>query len=151
MQIKNTDPSIVIEDLKPVMIKDDVVNKNRLIPNSSINLKDILKKDEKETQSKTSAPVIDKIDIKSRANESTKETKIFNPFIDNKTESPANKPTLTVTSQSDIKIKTNKPPKELLGIISFADRDNKAIQSNPVNPVVKNPDTRSEQTRHQKN
>ena len=140
LQIKNTDPSIVIEDLKPVMIKDDVVNKNKLIPNSSINLKDILKKDEKETLSKSSAPVIDKIDIKSTANESTKETKIFNPFIDNKIESPPNKSTLTVTSQSDIKIKTNEPPKELRKIISFVDRDNKAIQSKPVNPVVKEPD-----------
>ena len=126
LQIKNTDPSIVIEDPRPEMVKDDVVNKNRLIPNSSINLKDILKKDEKETQSKT--------------NESHKETKIFNPFIDNKIGSPPNKPASTVTSQSDIKIKTNKPPKELLGIISFADKDNKAIQSKPVDPVVKESD-----------
>ena len=143
LQIKNTDPSIVIEDPRPEMVKDDVVNKNRLIPNSSINLKDILKKDEKETQSKTSAPVADKIDIKSSANESAKETKIFNPFIDNKIGSSPNKQTLTVTRQSDIKIKTNKPPKELLGIISFADKDNKAVQSNPVNPVVKKPDTKT--------
>ena len=65
------------------MVKETAVTKNRLIPNSSINLKDFLKKDEsisrvkgndntnvkdgKEIEDKHTEPGIDKSDIKSNS------------------------------------------------------------------------------------
>ena len=156
LQIKNDDPLIVIEDPRPVMVRDDAVIKNRLIPNSSINLKELLNKDEsklkvkenesigvkdeKEIQSKPASVFIDKANIKSDINESTKETKIFNPFLDNKNGNSQNKSNETVTSQSDIKIKTNEPSKELRKILSFVEKDDKVIQPKPVVPVVEKPD-----------
>lgn len=44
LQIENDDPLIIIEETKPIMVKDNATVNNKLIPNSSINLKEIFKK-----------------------------------------------------------------------------------------------------------
>ena len=156
LQIKNTDPSPIIECSRPVMVKDISVTKNRLIPNSSINLKDFLKKeesipgvkekenintkDEKEIVSKSTVPGINKSGIKTITSEPPKDIKITNPFIDNIRGNFQNKSAATIPGQSDIKIKTNETPKQAERIIPSTEKDEKVIQSKPVIPVNKNSD-----------
>jgi protein TonB len=155
VQIKNTDPSIVIKDTKPLMVKDTVVTKNRLIPNSSINLKDFLKKEEsipgvkrndnlnakdgKEIENKP-VPGINKSDVTTKTNEPPKEIKVVNPFIDNIRDNLQNKSAETIKSQPDVKIKTNVAPKEEERIISSTVKDEKVIQSKSVIPINEDSD-----------
>ena len=111
LDIENDDPSIIIEEPKPVKVKEDVVIKSRLIPNSSINLKEIFRKDEKPSISKENNPVTAKL-------EKIVEEKAVVPVVE----------------KPEIKIKTNEPPKEFRRNI-FVDK-NEIVKTN--NPVLTN-------------
>ena len=115
LQIKNDDPSILIEESKPVIAKEEVVVKNRLIPNSSINLKELFKKEERPVVNKLITPV-----------RSIDEKKILE------------KPVAPIVDKSDIKIKTNEPPKEFRSSV-FVDKNEKSLLNKPAAPAaVKN-------------
>jgi RNA polymerase sigma factor (sigma-70 family) len=108
VEIENDDPSIIIEEPKQVVVKEEVVIKNRLIPNSSINLKEIFRKDEKSVNTPNTSTVNAKID---KVNEE--------------------KPIAPVIEKPEIKIKTNEPPKELRRSSFFVDKDSKNVSNNP--------------------
>lgn len=115
LQIKNDDPSIVIEESKPAIAKEEVAVKNRLIPNSSINLKELFKKEERPVVNKLITPV-----------RSIDEKKILE------------KPVAPIVDKSDIKIKTNEPPKEFRSSV-FVDKNEKSLLNKPAAPTaVKN-------------
>jgi len=156
LQIENDDPLIIIEETKPIMVKDNATVNNKLIPNSSINLKEIFKKEDKTSdknennqvnakteniiQTKSVTPAIENQDIKPKTNE------VIN--VIQKTASVAtkeenvipNKPAMPVVANSDIKFKTNEPPKEFRRSNIFVDREEKAVQQKPVAPVVEKSD-----------
>ncbi len=56
VKIENNDPSIIIEEPKQVKVQENLAAKSRLIPNSSINLKEIFKKDNKPQVNKDNTP-----------------------------------------------------------------------------------------------
>ena len=114
--IENDDPSIIIEEPKPIQVKEEVVNKNRLIPNSSINLKEIFRKDEKPSNGREQNPTNAKVGK-----------------VDEE------KPVAPAIEKPDIKIKTNEPPKEFRNSSVFVDKDAKNLQNNTT--VINNPAT----------
>ncbi len=122
MGIENDDPSIIIEEPKSVKDKEDVVIKNRLIPNSSINLKEIFRKDEKPLVSKLNNPVTAKLE------------KIIEE-----------KPVVPVIEKPEIKIKTNEPPKEFRRNV-FVDRNETVKPNNPVLANNNNSETLNKQS-----
>ncbi|MDP2363689.1 MAG: TonB family protein, partial [Ignavibacteria bacterium] len=151
LKIKNDSP-IVIEEARPLMVKDAVPFKSRLIPNSSINVKDFLKKDEsisrvkeidninakdlKDVQSKPGEPVTNKTEIKINTNEPLKETKAINPSVDNNNLGFQNKSAVPGTSNSDNVLKTNQERKELSKSSPFIEKDIQAPECKPVAPVI---------------
>ncbi|MEO8231934.1 MAG: TonB family protein [Ignavibacteriota bacterium] len=120
--IENDDPSIIIEELKPVKVKEDVVIKNRLIPNSSINLKEIFRKDENPLVSKVNNPVTAKLE----------------KLVEEK-------PIVPVVGKPEIKIKTNEPPKEFRKSV-FVDKNETIKPNNPVLTNINNGETLTKQS-----
>lgn len=122
IDIENDDPSIIIEEPKPVKVKEDVVIKNRLIPNSSINLKEIFRKNEKPIVNNVNNPVTAKLE------------KIIEE-----------KPVVPVIEKPEIKIKTNEPPKEFRRNV-FVDRNETVKPNNPVLTNNNNSETLNKQS-----
>jgi len=118
LKIENDDPSIIIEEPKPKIVKEEVTVKNRLIPNSSINLKEFFKKEERNIADKESIPVKIK-----------EENIVENP------------PVVPVVAKPDIIIKTNEPPKELRRSNVFVDKAEKILDSKPLVPAIEKPGT----------
>lgn len=149
LEIKNDDPSIIIDKPKPAVVKEEVVVKNRLIPNSSINLRELLKNEERKVISKENAianikeekkvevkpvqPVANKQGVESKTNEPSKE--IQKP---NTVSAKEEKLTTPVVDKSDIKIKSNEHPKEFERRNVFVDKYQKSIPDKPVETIVSN-------------
>jgi hypothetical protein len=166
IEIKNDDPSIIIDKPKPAIVNEEVTVKNRLIPNSSINLKELLKneerkiineestivniKEENKTEVKPVQPVVDKRVLESnpkppfvdkpsieiKTNEPSKEIHRSNPFVAKEEKNIEQKSASPVFEKSEIKIKANEPPKELGRSNVFVDKYQKAIPDKPVEPDV---------------
>lgn len=102
IHIDNDDPSIVIDEPAPAVVKDDVIPKNKLIPNSSINLKEFFKKDEVPSANKIITP------------EKPKEERLVEKT-----------PVSQLADNSDIKIKNNEPPKDFRKVNVFVEREEK--------------------------
>ncbi|MBE0538963.1 MAG: TonB family protein [Ignavibacterium sp.] len=102
LNIDNDDPSIVIDEPATTVLKNDVIPKNRLIPNSSIDLKEFFKKDEVPSANKKIIP------------DKPKEEKLVEKT-----------PVSQVADNSDIKIKSNEPPKDLRKVNVFVEREEK--------------------------
>jgi protein TonB len=111
LQIENDDPSIIIEEPTPITTKEETPVKNRLIPNSTINLKEIFKKEERTIVSKENNPVIPKEE----------------------------KQVIPVVEKPEIRFKTNEPPKEFRRNNLFVERDENKIQNKPESPILQNP------------
>jgi len=115
LSIENDDPSIVIDEPPVARQKEEVMTKGKLIPNSSINLKELLKKNEVSTNIKTTST--DKL----------------------KDEKNVEKNTLTqLADSSDIKIKANLPPQEIKKANLIVDREEKKIAPEISTPVHEN-------------
>ncbi|HEX9252376.1 MAG TPA: TonB family protein [Ignavibacteriaceae bacterium] len=112
LKIDNDDPSIVIDQPKTLTNIEEVVVKNRLIPNSSINLKELFKKD--------TEPVLNKENTTVNLKEETKAER---------------KPITQVVEKSEIKIKTNEPTKEFTTANVFIDKLEKIIENKPADPA----------------
>ena len=152
LEIKNDDPSIIIEKPKPAVVKEEVVVKNRLIPNSSINLRELLKNEERKIISKESTiattkeekkdevkpvqPVIDKPVPESKTTEPIKEIQKPNTVAAKEEKKIEEKSTTPVAEKSEIKIKSNEPPKEFEKRNVFVDKYQKSIPDKPVEPIV---------------
>jgi len=162
LEIKNDDPSIIIDKPKPAVAKEDVTVKNRLIPNSSINLKELLKNEERKIISKGSTivnineenktevkpvqpfvdkrvlesnpkpPLVDKPILESKTNEPFKEIQRSSTFVAKEEKNIEEKSASPVFEKSEIKIKSNEPPKELGRSNVFVDKYQKAIPGTPV-------------------
>lgn len=155
LDIENDDPSIIIEEPKPVKVKEDVVIKNRLIPNSSINLKEIFRKDEKPLVSKENnsvtaklekiveekpvAPVVEKPEIKIKTNEPPKEFR-RNIFVDKNETVKPNNPVLTNNNNSETVNKQSEVVKENPITEQLVLKEGKAIEEKSAAPVVNNYD-----------
>ena len=155
LDIENDDPSIIIEEPKPVKVKEDVVIKNRLIPNSSINLKEIFRKDQKPLVSKENnsvtaklekiveekpvAPVVEKPEIKIKTNEPPKEFR-RNIFVDKNETVKPNNPVLTNNNNSETVNKQSEVVKENPITEQLVLKEGKAIEEKSAAPVVNNYD-----------
>ncbi len=152
LEIKNDDPSIIIEKPKPAAVKEEVVVKNRLIPNSSINLRELLKneerkiiskenvtaniKEENKTELKPTQPIADKPVPESKITEPIKSIQKSDTTAakeEKETEKKFNSP---VVKKSEIKIKSNEPPQEFGRRNVFVDKYQKSIPDKPVEPTV---------------
>lgn len=109
--IENDDPSIIIEEPKSIPAKEDATVKHRLIPNSSINLKEIFKKEDRTIASKENNTV------------SLKEEKQVIPVVE----------------KEEIRIKTNEPPKEFRLNNLFVQKDENKIQSRLEPQILQKP------------
>lgn len=157
LEIKNDDPSIIIDKPKPAVVKEEVVVKNRLIPNSSINLRELLKNEERKIVSKESTianvkeenktevkpvqPFVDKPVLESKTNEPIKEIQRPNTAVakeEKKTEGMSNSP---VVEKSEIK--SNEPPKEFGRRNVFVDKYQKSIPGKPVETIISNSEPES--------
>ena len=143
LEIKNDDPSIIIDKPKPAVVKEEVVVKNKLIPNSSINLRELLKneerkiiskestiattKEEKKDEVKSVQPVIDKPVPESKTTEPIKEIQKPNTVAVKEEKKIEEKSTTPVVEKSEIKIKSNEPPKEFEKRNVFVDKYQKSI------------------------
>jgi protein TonB len=107
LQIENDDPSIIIEEPTPIAVKEETPVKNRLIPNSSINLKEIFKKEDRTIVSKENNPVIPKEE----------------------------KQVIPVVEKPEIRFKTNEPPKEFRRNNLFVEKDENKIQNKLDSPI----------------
>ncbi|MBE0551144.1 MAG: TonB family protein [Ignavibacterium sp.] len=152
LEIKNDDPSIIIDKPKPAVLNEEVTVKNRLIPNSSINLKEFLKNEERKKISKESSianikeedktevkpvqPVIDKPVLENKSNEPIKEIHKPNVIVAKEQKKVEDKPVTPVVENSEIKIKSNEPPKEFRSSNVFVDKYQKTIPGKPVEPNV---------------
>ncbi len=164
--IKNDDPSIIIDKPKPAIVKEEVIVKNRLIANSSINLKELLKNEERKIISKESTivnieeenktevkpvqpvvdnrvlesnptpPIVDKPVVEIKTNEPIKEIQRSNTVVTKEEKKIEEKSASPVFEKSEIKIKSNEPPKELGRSNVFVDKYQKAIPGKPVEPNV---------------
>jgi TonB family protein len=152
LEIKNDNPSIIIDKSKPAAVKEEVVVKNKLIPNSSINLRELLKneerkviskedsianiKEEKTVEVKPVQPSADKQGVESKTNEPSKE--IQKPSIISAKEEKKieEKSTTPVVEKSEVKIKSNEPPKEFERRNVFVDKYQKSIPDKQVEPIV---------------
>jgi protein TonB len=167
LEIKNDDPSIIIDKPKPAIVNEEVTVKNRLIPNSSINLKELLKNEERKIINKESTlvnikeenktevmpvqpvvdkrvlesnpkpPLVDKPVLESKTNEPIKEIHRFNPVVAKEEKNIEQKSASPVFEKSEIKIKSNEPTKELGRSNVFVDKYQKVIPDKPVEPDVK--------------
>ena len=161
LEIKNDDPSIIIEKPKPAVVKEEVVVKNKLIPNSSINLRELLKneerkviskestianiKEEKKTEEKSTTPVAEKSEIKIKSNEPTKEFERRNVFVDKYQKSIPDKPVEPIVHKSEPQIKKDEPVKETQKINDATTKIEKPVEikspqtvkKEDVNPAVK--------------
>ncbi|MCK7525336.1 MAG: hypothetical protein MZV64_50860 [Ignavibacteriales bacterium] len=152
LEIKNDDPSIIIDKPKPAVVKEEVVVKNKLIPNSSINLRELLKNEERKIISKESTiattkeekkdevkpvqPVIDKPVPESKTTEPIKEIQKPNTVVAREEKKIEEKSTTPVAEKSEIKIKSNEPPKEFEKRNVFVDKYQKSIPDKPVESIV---------------
>jgi len=152
LEIKNDDPSIIIDKPKQTSIKEEVVIKNRLIPNSSINLRELLKNEERKVISKEGAianikeekkvevklvqPVADKQDVESKTNEPSKEIQKPNTVAAKEEKKTEEKPTTPVVEKSEIKTKSNEPAKGFERRNVFVDKYQKSIPDKPIEPIV---------------
>ena len=152
LEIKNDDPSIIIEKPKQTAVKEEVVVKNRLIPNSSINLRELLKNEERKIISKESTianikeekkdeikpvlPVVDKPVPESKTTEPSKEIQKPNTAAPKEEKKTEEKSTTPVVEKSEIKTKSNEPPKEFGNRNVFVDKYQKSIPDKPVEPIV---------------
>ncbi len=152
LEIKNDDPSIIIDKPKLVVVKEEVVVKNKLIPNSSINLRELLKNEERKIISKESTiattkeekkdevkpvqPVLDKQVVENKRNEPSKEIQKTNSVAVKDEKKIEEKSTTPVAEKSEIKIKSNEPPKEFEKRNVFVDKYQKSMPDKPVEPIV---------------
>ena len=166
LEIKNDDPSIIIDKPKPAIVNEEVIVKNRLIPNSSINLKELLKNEERKIINKESTivnikeenktevkpvqpfvdnrvlesnpkpPLVDKPSVEIQTNEPGKEIHRSNPFVAKEEKKVEVNPLTPAVEKSDLKIKSNEPPKELGRSNVFVDKYQKVIPDKPVEPDV---------------
>ena len=146
-EIKNDDPSIIIDKPKPTVVKEEVVVKNRLIPNSSINLRELLKNEERKVISKESTIANIKEEkkvevnqvqpvVESKTNEPSKEIQKPNTVTAKEEKKIEDKSTTPVVGKTEIKIKSNEPPKEFERRNVFVDKYQKSMPDKPVEPIV---------------
>jgi protein TonB len=114
LQIVNDDPSIILEEPKPIEIKKEVVDKNHLIPNSSLNLKEIIRKDEKPVGKEVNPDEgrVENIDIKIKTNEPPKEFR-SNIFVNRDDKAINNIPSKINNQNIESLSRLSEPPSQI--------------------------------------
>jgi protein TonB len=171
-QLKSNNNSVFAKESRPFVNSEPPQVKNHLIPNSSINLKEFLKNEQKPITNKEAAslkssdttkrnifvdklekilekklitPTVDKSVVEAKISEQPKEAlKTTTPIQkdDVKTEE---KSTDNIESKTDIRIKSNEPPKEFGRANVFTLKDQKIAADKTENPIV----TKSEEEKKQ--
>lgn len=132
LQIVNDDPSIILEEPKPIEIKKEVVDKNHLIPNSSLNLKEIIRKDEKPVGKEVNPDEgrVENIDIKIKTNEPPKEFR-SNIFVNRDDKAINNIPSKINNQNIESLSRLSEPPSQI------QKTENEVLKEIiPVKPVV---------------
>jgi len=152
IKIENDDPSIIIDKPKPASVKDEIVVKNRLIPNSSINLKELFKeekrtvitkesnplgiKEEKKVAENPESPLVSKSDIVIKPNEPPKELRRNNVFVNKSENILGSKPGLPTIEKSGIVNKINEPSEETQKTNTAIVKEENKVEEKPVVPVL---------------
>jgi protein TonB len=171
-QIKSNATSVFAKESKPLVNTEPAQVKNHLIPNSTINLKEFLKNEQKSTTNKEAAflkssdttkrnifvdrlekildkkptvPTENKDVVEAKINEQPKETVKTNPPIQKDAVKTEEKSTDNTESKTDIRIKSNEPPKEFGRANVFTLKDQKIAADKTENPIV----TKSEEEKKQ--
>lgn len=140
--ILNEDPSIIIEESKPVTAPAETKPVSRLTPTSSINIDDIIRKDKnppiKRNTLVENSKLSNQVQVKHPVPESPKQEKPKPVDIpkDLNTPKPAATEPLPAQSKPDITFKVNQVPKELREELRKVDKEPAVVESKTIQAPV---------------